>query len=390
MFAEEMTTKEKHILFLPRWYPHKFDPMFGLFIKKHAEAVARFNQVSVLYVQGISSPESFDKKQIFDLQNVLTQIYYYRNSRCKILNNIRFWYYLFIGYKSIKKAKGNPNLIHVHILTRLGLFASLFKMLYNTPFVITEHWSRYLPIPGNYKGWLRKKTGQIIVKKASAILPISKNLAEAMQKHGLHNPNYQIVPNVVEDFFFRDIQKKEKKHRTVFLHVSTFEDRSKNISGILQSIKRLSERNTDFEFWFIGEGMDFETLKEYALNLKIPIERTRFFGLKQDEELVDLFYLADYLVVFSNFENIPVVINEAQACGLAVIATDVGGISELINDENGILIEPGNENQLENTLEQLIISGSDFNAFEIQKRAKANFSYDAVGKQINSIYLNSK
>jgi len=330
-----MNNNFKHILFLPRWYPHLFDPMFGLFVKKHAEAVSLYNKVSILYVQVISNQGKFVKKQSIKEENINTLIYYYRNSNNKTWNVLRFWYYLIIGFCLLKKENGNPNLIHVHILTRLGIFALFLKKIYNIPYVITEHWSRYLPVPGTYKGWLRKLMGRIVVKNAKAILPVSKNLAEAMQKHGLINENYHIVPNVVEDYFFQANKQNVTNSKTTFLHVSTFEDRSKNISGILRSIKSLSDSDADFEFWFVGEGMDFDSLKTYAKELAIPKEQIIFLGLKQGQELVDLYNKVDYLVLFSNFENIPVVINEAQACGLPVIATRVGGIPEIINDNAG-------------------------------------------------------
>lgn len=381
-----MNNKPKHILFLPRWYPHQFDPMFGLFVKKHAESVAKFNKVSVLYIQGISSTERFEKEQIIEKHNLFTQIYYYRNSTCKIWNVLRFWYYLIIGFLKIKKTKGQPNLIHVHILTRLGFFALILKTVYNIPYIITEHWSRYLPIPDTYNGWLRKKLGQVVVKRAKAILPVSLNLAAAMQKHGLLNSNYQVVANVVDDIFFQAQQKQEISKRTIFLHISTFEDRSKNISGILRSVNKLSEKNKDFEFRLVGEGIDFDKLKKYAEELKIPKDQILFYGLKQGQDLVDLYHSADYLILFSNFENIPVVINEAQACGLPVIATDVGGIPEVVNPKNGFLIEPQNEEQLTITLEQTINHGHIFNVSEIQEKAKASYSYKAIGEQINAVY----
>lgn len=381
-----MSDKPKHILFLPRWYPHQLDPMFGLFVKKHAEAVARFNRVTVLYVQGLSSTEKLEKEETIETPNLSTHIYYYKNSSFRIWNVLRFWYYLIIGFLKIKKIQGPPDLIHVHILTRLGIFALLLKTVYKIPYIVTEHWSRYLPIPNTYKGWLRKNLGRIIVKRAKAILPVSQNLAEAMQKHGLTNSNYQVVANVVDDLFFQPLEKRKSSSKTIFLHISTFEDRSKNISGILRSIQKLSERTRNFKFWLVGDGMDYDTLRTYAENLKIPKEQIQFYGLKQGQDMVDLYHQADFLVLFSNFENIPVVINEAQACGLPVIATNVGGISEVINTENGFLIGPKNEEQLTTILAKTIGEDYTFNSLEIQLKAISKYSFDAVGNQLNKIY----
>lgn len=385
-----MDKKSKHILFLPRWYPHQGDPMFGLFVKKHAESAALYNMVSVLYVQGLSTSDAFTKMELFETPPLFTAIYYYKNSSCKIWNVLRYWYYLIKGYRFIIKKQGKPTINHVHILTRLGLFAFLLKKINGTPYLITEHWSRYLPVPNTYSGWIRKNLGKIVVKNAFAVLPVSLNLEKAMKKHHLINSNYKVIPNVADPIFFQEYEKKASDQAPVFIHVSTFEDRAKNISGLLRTIKRLSEKHSDFELWLVGEGMDFDAMKNYAVELDIPKNQFRFYGLKQGKALVDLYQKADYLVLFSNFENIPVVINEAQACGLPVIATHVGGISEIINKKNGFLLEPNNEIELEAVLEHVIIDKPSFNAIEIKQNARLNFSIEHIGKQLNTIYSNAQ
>ncbi len=380
-----MDLPTKHILFLPRWYPHLFDTMFGLFVKKHAEAVALTNKVSVVYVQSTNS-KSFRRKQIIENENLYTLVFYYKHTRCKLWNAFRFWYYNYRGFKFIKKRRGKPDITHVHILTRLGLFAYLLKLRYRIPYVITEHWSRYLPIPGTYKGYLRKKLGRIICQKAKAILPVSQNLAEAMQAHKLLNKNYIVIPNVVDDEFFQTLPPRRKTEKIKFIHVSTFEDRSKNISGLLRSLNELSKQVNEFEFWLVGEGMDFNKLKSYAENLKLNKEQIQFLGLKEGQDLVDLYQQADCLVLFSNFENIPVVISEAQACGLPIIASKVGGIPEVINQSNGYLIEAGDEEALTSKLLNFIKERPIFSAQAIQEKARQRSSYQSVGNRLNKIY----
>jgi hypothetical protein len=46
-----MNKERKHIVFLARWYTHRYDPMFGLFVQRHAEAAALFNDITVVYCQ---------------------------------------------------------------------------------------------------------------------------------------------------------------------------------------------------------------------------------------------------------------------------------------------------------------------------------------------------
>ncbi|MCK5839161.1 MAG: hypothetical protein KAG99_04895, partial [Bacteroidales bacterium] len=75
---------DKHVLFLPRWYPCRYDPMPGLFIKYHAEAIADAVKVSVLYVQPATDIQS---KYIIDLKEenqVYTVRVYYKPCSSKV------------------------------------------------------------------------------------------------------------------------------------------------------------------------------------------------------------------------------------------------------------------------------------------------------------------
>lgn len=381
-----MNKTSKHILFLPRWYPHQGDEMYGLFVKKHAEAAAIYNKVSVLYVQGLSSKKPFKKTEQFEQENLSTHIYYYKNSSFIPYNVIRYWYYLIIGYRLIKQKYGKPDLTHVHILTRLGFFAFILEKVSKIPFIISEHWSRYLPYNGTYKGWWRKRITARVVKNSRAILPVSTILMEAMQKHGLKNPNYFIVPNVVDDLFYQSYERKKTGNPIVFLHVSTFEDKSKNISGLLRVIKNLSLVNTNFEFNFVGDGVDFESIKNYAAVLNIPKNQVHFYGIEQGERLAKRYRQADYLVMFSNYETFLIVFHEAQACGLPIVTSRVGNLDQFISKTNGFLVDPGNEKQLESVLKNILISKPLFDSTKIQNKSNMQYSAKAIGKQLDNIY----
>ena len=78
--------------------------------------------------------------------------------------------------------------------------------------------------------------------------------------------------------------------------------------------------------------------------------------------------------------------SEALCCGVPVIATKVGGIPEIINARNGILIEPKNELQLFNAIEKIIKNYNNYNRKEIAEDSKNKFSFYTVGKQLSLLY----
>ena len=379
------------VLYLPRWYPHRYDPMPGLFIERHARSVAHLADVAVLYVhQDEKLQKSFEIDISRDSELLQVKIYYKscQNSfpgLSQITNLCRYFKYHRKGLAKIRKEWGKPGLVHVNVLTRLGIIALMYKWMTGTPYVITEHWTRYLPHMDNFKGCLRKTLSRLVARNASAILPVTDNLRIAMERHGLKNSNYRVIPNVVDMnmFCIKERPERMKKH---FIHVSCFEDKQKNISGILRVLKRLSETRNDWTCGMIGEGIHLEKLVDYARELGIEGSYVYFYGLKENEELATLMAEADFQVLFSRFENLPVVILESYACGVPVLSTDVGGISEHMNEDLGILIKSEDEEQLLEQLNYFLDHYQEYEKMKIRQYAEMHFSRQVIGNQLFKTY----
>jgi glycosyltransferase involved in cell wall biosynthesis len=266
------------------------------------------------------------------------------------------------------------------------MIALLHKWITRTPYVITEHWTRYLPHMDNFKGIWRKAVSKIVARNASAILPVTDNLRKAMESHGLKNRNYQVIPNVVDMKMFdisKEIANNSKKN---FIHVSCFEDKQKNISGILRVLKRLSEVRQDWECLMVGEGIHLNNLINYARDLDIDGRYVFFHGLKENEELAKMMADACFQVMFSRFENLPVVILESFACGVPVLSTDVGGISEHMNEELGLLIKSEDENELYEKLNYLLDNYGKYDKIKIREYAMTHFSKEIIGQRLAGVY----
>lgn len=351
--------------------------MFGLFVQRHAEAAALYNDISVVYVH---ADETLARK--FDIvktneNNVETVRVYYKKPKSRIVSLFRFLKANSLAFKLL----GKPDIIHVHVLTRCGVVALWQKIVHGTPYIITEHWSRYLP--GNdFSGFLRKATTKVFVKNAAAVTTVTENLAKAMQNHGLKNKNYVVLPNVVDVSLFKPIEKKNSKIKII--HVSCFENKSKNISGLIDALAILESRNIKYQCVFIGEGIDFETMKEYVAAKLNPLN-IRFTGLLQGQELADEMASGDFLVLSSNYENMPVVILEALACGLPVVSTDVGGIKEMVDESCGILVPAKDSEKLADAM-QTIITNLNYDPSTLRNKVLSKYSYEAVGKFLDDIY----
>ena len=387
--------KKLKVLHLARWYPNKFDPMPGLFIQRHIEAANIYCECGVVYTHLVrkdwDSVSSF-VTEISMINGVPTAKVYYKGANRylgplgKIINIYRFYKANRIGIGVIKSELEGIDLLHIHILTRLGLIGLYYKLTKGIPYIVTEHWSRYLDVTSGFKGVFRKFITRVVVRYASAVTAVTKNLADSMQMHGLKNLNYLILPNVVDNVFVKYNPKKKENNKVNFLHVSCFEDKSKNISGLLRVIKELSLERDDFIFTMVGEGIDMVDMVQYSKKLGIDEAKLRFTGLLEGKNLVDEMNNADMLVIFSHYENFPVVINESLSLGVPVIATRVGGIPERVNKRNGILVKPGDESQLLYELGAYLNGKRKFNIRNIHKEFAKEFSADRIGVKLNEMY----
>ena len=365
------------IVFLARWYPHKYDPMFGLFVQRHAEAAARYNDISVVYVhpdEQARSKYEIDRTTENGVDTI--RIYYKKQGRLSSA-----WRYYQACSKGLRLA-GKPDGIHVHVLTRMGVIAYLQKLFHKTPYLVTEHWSRYLP--GNdFHGFLRRWATRVVVRNAAMVTTVTENLAQAMQSHGLSNPHYVTLPNVVDLNLFQP----QPHHNEIpkIIHISCFEDKSKNISGLLEALRLMKDQGTAFHATLIGEGMDLEAMQAKAATLQLE-DCVEFTGLLQGQSLVDALASGDFLVLSSHYENMPVVILEALACGLPVVSTQVGGIAEIIDEQNGILVPKDDTQALAEAMARCCQTYPHYDPQQLRNRVMERYGYESVGKLLDQWY----
>ena len=370
------------VLFLTPWYPHRYDAMSGLIVRKHAQAVARQGvEVGVLYWHKTEKVEEdeIEDKVVDGVREVV--LYTKKSGFVGELDGLRrLWQYWRSKYDA-------PDVVHLNVLTKQGLFARWLQVNYNIPFVVMEHWSGYLPENGDYKGFMRKTLSKLILNHAKTVMPVSAKLRDAMQQCGLKHNNWQIVPNVVDDFFYSKgtaCRVREGKFR--FLHVSCFDNRAKNTLAIVEAVEQLSKQRNDFEMIMVGTGQDIFFTRCLADNYKLESRGLiRFTGEQTPQQVKEWMDASDCFVLFSNYETAAVVLEEAAACGLPIISTPVGVAEELIDETTGVIVPVKDVNSLVEAMSAMIDNAKKYDSIKIKERA-AKYSFDRVGHQLVEIY----
>lgn len=378
----------KKILWLCSWYPSKADPFNGDFIQRHARAAAAFNDIYVIYVAGDNSGKTSKKEKEIRKSDGLTEHIVFFPVSSSFLGKIRAYFnYLFVFKQAIRRyivEIGKPDLVHVQVPIKAGLLALWLKKRYKVPFVITEHYGIYNEETGKdsylnrskiFKNYTRR-----IFQQASVFVSVSKFLAEGVNRI-VGKTNNIILPNTVDTNIFFYAPKKKTDFR--FIHVSNMVP-LKNAEGILRAFKAYTETGGTVTLQMVGNLND--TLPGYAASLGLASDKVCFKGIVSYQQVASEMQESDCLILFSNIENSPCVIGEALCCGLPVIATNVGGIPELVNSENGILVNAGNEDDLLSAMKAMFANANKYDRKKIAEDATAKFSYSVIGKELDDIY----
>lgn len=377
----------KKILWLCSWYPSKFEPFNGDFIQRHARAAALENDIHVIHVtydypKGAVSP----KQEVTSEHGLTEHIIYFKKKKSALftVKNQLKWAATF--KKAIRNyivKNGKPDLVHLHIPVKAGWLALWVKRNYKIPYLVTEHWGIYNNVlEENFesKNPLLKSLIRKVFQSASVFISVSHFLGDII-KHRFGLGQYTVIPNTVDTSCFFYTAKEKKGFE--FIHVSNMVP-LKNVEGILQSFKKLVDQAPQVRLKIVGETNT--AIQALAAKLNFANGQVQFTGEISYPEVAIEMQKADCLVLFSTIENAPCVISEALCCGLPVIATSVGGIPELVSEENGILVASKDEAALTSAMQFMVSSSEKFDRKKIAQQATALYSYATIGQAFDKEY----
>jgi glycosyltransferase involved in cell wall biosynthesis len=380
-----------YVLVLPGWYPHALDPYTGDFNQRHVIAASKFTPQLVLYIgkdPGFTLHQI--KKDIHIVHDNLVEIrILYPQLSFKVLDviwsNVRFLWLLLSTTHQLFRVLGKPFLLHAYIVMRGGLAATIIGKKYRIPFVLSENWTIYYDTD---KGYIKQRNFIFrwlvlqVYKQVKLFLPVTQNLNNKVAALFGKIPA-SVIPNVVDTTLFNRDSTQPYTTPFTFLHASTMWYQ-KNPEGLLRSFKLLTETHPQVKLILAGPAPD--EVKTYANSLFGNSRHIEFVGNRSYEEVAVLMKQCQALVLFSRYENLPCVILEALCCGLPVISTKVGGIDEVIDTSNGLLIANEDETALLKDMESMIEHYHNYNNQQIAAVAQQQFSYEAIGKQIAAVY----
>lgn len=379
------------VLWLASWYPNKYEPVNGDFVQRHAKAVAQYLPIDVIHVVQLGKDLSNESFENTNQHNQLREFIYgfqFKKIGITWLDKIRYnlAYQRFYGQvlEQYFQKFGKPDLIHVHIPMKAGLAALQIKHKYNIPYIVSEQASYYEDAsPDNFtkRSFFFKANTKRIFQHANVVTNVSATIGTVIQKM-FQLKKVNCIHNVVDTSLF-NFQPKEKSIVFNWVHVSTLGEQ-KNITGLLEAFKIVA-KETELQWHLSLVGPHVQPHQLTVLQLQLE-EKVSFIGEVKHALVPQYLKCADAFVLFSKHENFPCVIPEALCCGLPVVASNVGGVAEAINTENGIIVPSNNTRALANALIELMYHYNKYSLPSIAEKAKSKYSNEVIGKQFYEYY----
>ncbi|MGX1024409.1 glycosyltransferase [Psychroflexus sp. MBR-150] len=229
----------------------------------------------------------------------------------------------------------NYNILATHDLLS-SFLASSVKKKYKTPFVVTWHGSDINKYP--FRSKVTFNTIKFLLGYADYNFFVSKALMKNSDKITKIDKKSHLYSGPADNFFRKpneEIDWLNKKSQITSKNVVGFIGNLESIKNVLtlpKIFKSIQNKVEDITFVIIGDGRQKQQLRESIKSQ--GISNIIFTGKVEPEKIPNYLNTFDVLLLPSLNEGMPMVILEAQACGVHVVGSDVGGIPEAIGKEN--------------------------------------------------------
>jgi len=298
--------------------------------------LCQVNDYSLSNITIVIINNHFDNKLLQDIKNTPARIICLNRYRGKRYNIALYIYKLRKILREIQ-----PDIIHYHTHFSLtfGVLASAFLKIKR---VYTLH---------NLKLYSHRGLSLLVAIKTTDLLIA---ISEAVKESFLKNINYKqlvkitVIPNGIDLDHFK-ARRKLVMDRLRIICIARLNHEDKGQDILLKALSILKDKRYDYRCVFIGEGESEVYLKHLSKNLGLT-SCVCFCGKKNN--IADLLAASNLFVLPSRFEGFGISIIEAMAAGVPVIASDVGGIKEIIQDQhNGLLFKSEDSADLANQIE---------------------------------------
>ncbi len=279
------------------------------------------------------------------------------------------------------------SLIHAHT-PRSALIGRLAAHLCHVPFVYHVHSPTVRDSTNRVRNWLNAAHERLSLRGANGLITVSRSLSDHMQSSGYADELITVVPNgVPAPSQFRGATPPAATW--TIGTVALFRPR-KGLEVLLEALRRLRVAGADVRLRAVGpfESEDYRQSISASVDAMSLGDAIDWIGFT-DNVAAELAQM-DMFVLPSLFgEGLPMVVLEAMAAGVPVIATRVQGVPEAIeHGVSGLLADPGDAEQLAGQMQDLVTGRRDWATIREQARRRQaeHFSDQAMAAGVAAVY----
>ena len=285
----------------------------------------------------------------------------------------------------IKKYK--INVIHSHSVIPTGFIGVIVAKIMGRPVFVTAHG---MDINNFEEKTFFKRLIQFSLNNCNKTIAVSKNLALKMISFGVTEDKIIILRNAVDTNRFKPTNNQKIReiyninNKDILILFVGYLDTFKGIFELINAFYKIQHDNKNVKLMIVGTGPKEHEIKDKVIKMNLKNSIT-FTGNLKPEEIPDYYPAADIFALPSHTEGLPLVVLEAMSCGLPIIASNVGGIPEVVNEgKNGFLISPKNEEILTEKL-RILIKNTQLRKQFAKKSAEIIENEFDITKKINRL-----
>jgi len=340
------------------------------------ECLRKGYSISVISLSDIGS-DSLEKE-------LLPGVDFYSLSR----NTLKIDVFLFFRLAKLLK-KIDPDVVHTH---GIALF-------YETLFVAINKQVRFVHTIHNVAnkdgGFIRRKIQKVLFQYLNVIpVTLSPSISDSFSHYYGFEPTF-IVENAATTLEstnkFECVEKEIKQFKmddndSVIIHVGRICEQ-KNQTLLIESFKKIFDSNIPCVLIILGMPSTREDFK-IEQELKSTVGSYPIFFLGNKSNVGDYLLNSDVFCLSSIYEGFPISILEALSCGLPVLSTDVGGVSDVITSTDvGLICNDNSIDTYADCLSTLIQTSSNYDKAKIKSYFESKFTYNKISDKYISIYF---
>ena len=386
-----------HVLVVPSWYPTTEAPLRGIYFAEQAQ-ILHDHGLTV----GVVYPEQQSLRRL-SWQALRTKHFQTAWTSDRGLHTLRrygwnVWWRLPPGMRlrvrhAVRLAhryvdrRGVPDVIHAHSARWAGAAAARMSERFSVPCVLTEHFTGFQRDEVFPWRWPLFEEG---FQHSDAISAVSAPLKNTIVENDFAAPaDVLVCPNPVRaSLFTLPPEGRSSPPPFCFVTVAHLNPR-KNVAGLLETFAQAFVGGTEVSLTVVGDGPERTDLERRAHDLGVAAQ-VSFLGAQDREGVREALWNAHAFALSSHNETFGVVLIEAMATGLPVVATRCGGPEDIVTDELGCLVPTNDPDALAEALRTMRDRWASYDPDRIRASVLDRYGPEPFVRRTQSFYRRAR